>query len=280
MLRVVAGRPLFLTTPLLKGEDVRALQQALQSPRRPDLAGTDFLQSDVDGEFGEDTHRAVYRAKYWLGYAKPDHRARDSLVAFLNGTTAPTETMTANRERRLAAAKKEPRGLKKVREAVKHVGLTESPPDSNIVLFSTWYGFVGPWCAMFITYCGCKAGMKAYARRRRWSYVPAMVEDARFGRFHYALTNEPVTGDDVAFDWPPNDGVADHVGIYASESDLQKLAPSALRAAREQFGPLGPGDFWSIEGNTAIGTDSRGGACMIRKRNRRGAHAVMHPGAQ
>ena len=72
----MAGRALFLTTPPQRGEDVRALQQALQTPQRPDLAGTDFLQSDVDGVFGEDTHRAVYRAKYWLGYAKPDHRAR------------------------------------------------------------------------------------------------------------------------------------------------------------------------------------------------------------
>jgi hypothetical protein len=276
----VAGRPLFLTTPPMRGEDVRALQRALQSPQRPDLAGIDFLRSDVDGAFGENTHRAVYRAKYWLGYAKPDHRAGDLLVAFLNGTAAPTPAMTANRKKRLAAATNEPRGLAKVREAVKHIGLTENPPGSNIVLFSTWYGFVGPWCAMFVTYCGCKAGLPAYARRRRWSYVPFMIEDARAGRFHYALTNEPVTGDDVAFEWPPNDGVADHVGIYASEPDLQQIAPAALRAAREQFGTLGPGEFWSIEGNAVLGADSRGGAVLIRKRNRRSACAVMHPGSR
>ena len=164
----MAGRPLFLTTPPLRGDDVRALQQALQTPQRPDLSGTDFLLSDVDGVFGEDTHRAVYRGKYWLGYAKPDHRARESLVAYLNGTVQPTEAMTANRRKRLAA-KKEPRGPKKLREAVKHIGLTEDPPGSNVVLFSTWYGFVGPWCAMFVTYCGSKAGMPAYARRRGWA---------------------------------------------------------------------------------------------------------------
>ena len=106
-----------------------------------------------------------------------------------------------------------------------------------------------------------------------------MVDDARAGRFHYALTNNPVTGDDVAFDWPPKNGVPDHVGIYASESDLERVAPAALRAARAQFGPLGRGDFWTVEGNTGIGNDSNGGTCMIRKRNRRSVHAFMHPGA-
>jgi len=262
----------------MRGEDVRALQQALQSPQRPDFAGADFLQSVVDGVFGEHTHRAVYRGKYWLGYTKPDHRARDSLVAYLDGTREPTPTMAENRRKRLGALKKQPRGVKKVREAIKHLGVAEDPPGTNKVLFSAWYGFVGPWCAMFIAYCGCEAGIKAYARRRRWAYVPAMVEDARFGRFHYALTHELVTGDDVAFDWPPNDGVADHIGIYVSEPDLEKISPTTLNAARQQFGPLGPGDFWSIEGNTAVGADSSGGCVLIRKRNRRSTYAYMHPG--
>ena len=275
----MAARPLFLTSPLTTGADVRALQVALQTPARPDLVGNDFLLSAVDGEFGEDTHRAVYRAKFWLGYALPDHRATDKLIAFLNGATPPTPKMTANRKKRLKAAKAVPPGFKKLREAVKHLGLSEDPPNSNNVLFSSWYGLIGAWCAMFVTYCGCKAGMKAYARKNRWAYVPFMVDDARSGRFHYTLTTAPVTGDDVAFDWPPKNGVPDHVGIYASEADLEKLAPAALRAARRQFGPLGRGDFWSVEGNTGVGNDSNGGSCMIRKRNRSSVHAFMHPGA-
>jgi hypothetical protein len=259
------ARQLFLTSPNLTGDDVRALQEALESPKRPDLAGTDFLQSDVDAEFGEDTHRAVYRAKYWLGYAHPNHRATDQLIAFLNGEKPPTDVMKANRKKRLKTAKATPPGLKKLREAMKHLGVSEHPPNSNTVMFSVWYGMIGAWCAMFCTYCGCKAGMKAYVRRNRWSYVPFMVADARAGRFNYTLTRSPVSGDDVAFDWG-GDGVPDHVGIYASEQDLRKLAPSAFNAAIRQFGPLRPGEFWCVEGNTGVGNDSNGGEVMRRLR--------------
>ena len=112
----MAGRPLFLTTPLLRGEDVRALQQALQTPRRPDLAGRRLPERRPTGGSGKT--RTAPPGRVPAGYARRI-TALDSLVAFLNGTTAPTQTMTVNRRRRLAAAKKEPRGLKRVREAVK-----------------------------------------------------------------------------------------------------------------------------------------------------------------
>jgi len=171
----MAGRPLFLTSPHMTGEDVRALQAALQRPERPDLAGIDFLQSTVDGDFGEDTHRAVFRAKYWIGYAKPDHRATEKLIAFLDGATPPTPTMRATRAKRVKAGKGVRPGLKKLREAVKHLGLAENPPNSNNVLFSVWYGLIGAWCAMFVSYCGVKPECRRTSERaagrtfRSWS---------------------------------------------------------------------------------------------------------------
>src|SRR5687768_2345547 len=121
------ARTLFLTTPLMKGDDVRKLQKALQNPGRPDLKDDDFLQSEAgaDGEFGEDTHRAVYRAKYWLGYANPDHRAAEKLINFLNGVTPPTPRMKELRRKRVAALNAQPPGFKKLKEAVKHLGITE-----------------------------------------------------------------------------------------------------------------------------------------------------------
>jgi hypothetical protein len=275
------ARTLFLTTPLMKGPDVRKLQNALKNPARPDLKDDDFLQSEAgaDGEFGEDTYRAVFRAKYWLGYSNPDHRAGDKLIKFLNGELPATQRMKQLRKKRLAAEKAEPPGFKKLKEAVKHLGVTENPAGSNKVMFATFYDMAGPWCAMFVTFCGAKAGLKSYVKRPpgRWAYVPFMVDDAKAGRFKYTITPNPVSGDDVAFDFD-GDGTADHVGIFAREPDLRRLAPAAVDKAVQRFGRLGSGDFWTVEGNTGVGNDSNGGAVMIRKRQKRHVLAFMHPG--
>lgn len=278
----MAARTLFLTTPMMVGEDVRQLQEALKDPARPDLKNDDFLESPAgaDGEFGEDTYRAVYRAKYWLGYTSPDHRATDKLVHFLNGTTPPTTKMKQLRRKRLAARPTKSPGLRKLEEALKHLGVKENPPDSNRVMFASFYDLAGPWCAMFVTFCGVKAGMTSYAKRPpgRWAYVPFMVADAKAGHHHYSITNNPVSGDDVAYDFPPRDGVAQHIGIFASEKDLRKIKAAALNDAIRRFGALGAAEFWSVEGNTMVGNDSNGGEVMLRKRRKQDVVAFMHPG--
>ena len=275
-------RTLFLTTPMMVGEDVAELQRALQQPARADLKGVDFLQSrsGVDGVFGEETHRAVYRAKYWLGYAKPDHKAAQKLIDFLKGVRPPTPGMTVLRVQRLAQTEEEAPGVRKLREAVKYLGVKERPPKSNEVMFADWYDVAGPWCAMFVSFCGAKAGIKAYCRSPpgRWAYVPYMVEDARAGRYHYAITHKPVSGDDAAYDFPPKDGVADHVGIVAGEADLRQLAPDDLDRAIRRFGALRGNEFWAVEGNTMVGDDSDGGEVMLRKRRNSDVLAFMHPG--
>jgi hypothetical protein len=276
------ARTLFLTTPMMVGDDVRALQRALKNPARPDLKDDDFLQSPagVDGEFGEDTHRAVFRAKYWLGYANPDHRAAEKLISFLNGVTPPTPRMKGLRKKRVAKQKEKTPGFRKLEEAVKHLGLKESPAGTNRVMFTSFYDMPGPWCAMFVTFCGVKAGLKSYAKRPpgRWAYVPFMVDDARAGRNQYTITNTPVTGDDVALDFPPRDGKPDHVGIFATERDLRKLNAAALNKAIQRFGALKSNEFWSVEGNTMVGNDSNGGEVMLRKRRKADVVAFMHPG--
>jgi hypothetical protein len=275
-------RTLFLTTPMMVGEDVADLQRALAHPARPDLAGVDFLQSPagIDGVFGEDTHRAVYRAKYWLGYTNPDHKAAEKLIEFLNGVRPPTNRMTLLRTQRLAGSRKESPGFRKLREAVKYLGVKERPPRSNKVMFANWYDVAGPWCAMFVSFCGANAGIKAYCKSPpgRWAYVPYMVEDARAGRYHYAITHKPVSGDDAAYDFAPKDGVADHVGIFASEEDLRLLAAEDLDKSVRKFGPLRSDEFWAVEGNTTVGDDSDGGEVMLRKRRKADVLAFMHPG--
>jgi len=279
----MAARTLFLTTPMMVGDDVRALQKALKNPARPDLRDDDFLQSPsgADGEFGEDTHRAVFRAKYWLGFTHPDHKAAGKLINFLNGVTPPTPKMNQLRKKRLAAIKAKPPGFRKLEVAVKHLGVKESPSGSNKVMFASFYDLPGPWCAMFVTFCGAKAGLKSYAKRPpgRWAYVPFMVDDARAGRYNYTVTSNPVSGDDAALDFSsPKDGVPDHIGIFASEHDLRKINAAALKKAIQSFGALGSNEFWSVEGNTMVGQDSNGGEVMLRKRRKQDVVAFMHPG--
>src|SRR5258708_33541862 len=39
-------------------------------------------------------------------------------------------------------------------EALRHVGVRETPPGSNRTMFGRWFGADGvPWCAIFASYC-------------------------------------------------------------------------------------------------------------------------------
>ena len=259
----------FLTSPHMKGTGIRDLQKELKRKG--------YLQGPVDGEFGPDTHRAVFRAKHHLGYLRPDHRAGPKLYAFLTGSRKLTAQMKATQRLRRPKPRIKTRGYKKLKVAVGYLGTKENPPNSNRVLFSIWYGLIGAWCAMFCSFVGVKAGYKVYIKGKQWAYVPFMVMVARQGFIKYTITYRPVSGDDVAFDWNPP-SVADHVGVYAEERDLKELAPFALAEAKAKFGSLGTGDFWTVEGNTGVGNDSNGGNTMIRKRNKRQVQAFMHPG--
>ena len=79
----VGGRTLHLTNPLLKGSDVKELQQLLE-PYHP---GTH------DGEYGPATADAVRRAKRALGYPPDecDGSAGAQLVGYLKGVPLPRD---------------------------------------------------------------------------------------------------------------------------------------------------------------------------------------------
>jgi hypothetical protein len=191
------ARVLALVSPHLKGDDVKQLQKALDS----NVFDKDFLDSKIDGEFGEDVARGCYRAQYWLGYAKPNHQAGTPLVAYLTGKrTLPP----AYRERRAARIKKAadeaPMRVKAFREALTHVGVKESPPQSNLQMFGKWYGWNGvAWCAMFVSYCYAAAGSKSIVKRVRWAYCPYLLADAKAGRYGASITRSPKQGDIVIF---------------------------------------------------------------------------------
>jgi hypothetical protein len=234
-------RTLTLTSPLTRGDDVERAQTILKNHG--------YWVGEIDGVFGEMTGRACSQAKYELGYKatniKPSYGAM--LEGYLSGKKRRTPAMVVRANRRM---KKKPLGREAARIARSFVGVKENPPNSNRVMFSEWYGMIGPWCAMFVTYCFVQAGSKAFKRGSKWAYCPFMLADAREQRGITVVTTGINQGDIALFDWA-GDGVADHVGIV--------LTP-----------PDNAGNFQCCEGNTAGpgGSQSDGGQVMIRVRNK------------
>jgi cell wall-associated NlpC family hydrolase len=139
-----------------------------------------------------------------------------------------------------SAARPRPLRAKALTAARGQLGVKESPAGSNRVKFSAWYGLVGPWCAMFVSWAYAQAGSKL-----RYAYVPYIVADARAGRNGLQVVSyaQAQPGDLVCYDW--DGGVADHVGLLESKHGST---------------------FYAIEGNTSYGNDSNGGEVMRRTR--------------
>lgn len=241
-------RVLTITSPMMRGADVRIAQQTLQKKG--------YWVGELDGVYGEITGRAAEQAKYDLGYQLKNVLPTygDQLHAFLTGVKKPTLLM-----RRRANARKGNKNLgrRAAQIAQSYVGMKENPPNSNRIMFSEWYGMIGPWCAMFVTYCFIKAGSKSFERGRRWAYCPFMLNDARAGRgLTVVPSNKANQGDIVLFSWRQN-GVADHVGIVLTPVDKN-------------------GNFKAVEGNTSKnGSQDNGGAVVIQNRNTRSVIAFV-----
>jgi CHAP domain len=141
-------------------------------------------------------------------------------------------------------------GRRALAEALRHVGVRESPAGSNRTMFGRWFGADGvPWCAIFVSYCFdvgagvvlCRGWPGAGTSPRGVAYVPTLAAWLRAtGR---ELLEPPQPGDIAIFDW--DGGIPDHVGIV-------------IRAH-------GAG-VDTVEGNTAVGNDSDGGEVMRRHR--------------
>jgi hypothetical protein len=226
---------------MMRGDDVRLAQRTLQN--------NGYWVGTIDGVFGEITGRAAEQAKYDLGYrlrsVLPTYG--QALHNFLTGRKKPSLLM---RRRANARKSKQNLGKRAADIARSYVGVKENPPNTNRVLFSQWYGMVGPWCLMFVTYCFVKSGSTAFKRGSKWAYCPFMLNDARAGRgLTIVPANQATKGDIVLYSWRQN-GVADHVGIVLTPVDKN-------------------GNFQNCEGNTSISSDDNGGSVMIRTRNTR-----------
>jgi hypothetical protein len=228
---------------MMRSKGVRDLQEELKEHG--------YYHAAVDGVFGEYTAQSVFRAKFWLGYNHPNTYAGARLLGILAGTGTTTKSERVRATLRRRKARQVSIGARLLNEARTHLGTKESPPQSNKVVFSYWYGLIGSWCAMFISYCGVRSKSKVFQQHVRYAYVPFIVADARAGRNGLVLVHASNVrpGDLVCYDWPgESPGVADHIGVFE-----KWIVPGV--------------DFHAIEGNTAVGNDSNGGEVMRRVRN-------------
>jgi len=145
-------------------------------------------------------------------------------------------------------------GERALAEALRHVGVRESPPGSNRTPFGRWFGVDGvPWCAIFASYSYevgagvvlCHGWHGAGVHPRGVAYVPTLEAWLRATGRWLAPSERPRPGDLVLFDW--DGGIVDHVGIVER--------------------PLGRGRVATVEGNTGVGNDANGGAVLRRTRS-------------
>ena len=220
------------------------LHGASKNARNKNKSWGEFYKVSLDGEYGPVTASAVHLAKWLLGYPTKEVNsvAGPVLQAYLRGEKKIPLTYVARRNARLRAmAAADTIRIKAAAKAATQIGVHESPFGSNRVLYSQWYGIIGSWCAMFVTWCNVMVGGKRFQKGNRYAYVPYVVADARAGRNGLHLTSAPQRGDLVCYDWT-HDGTADHIGYF--DAWIDEVA----------------GTFHAIEGNTSAGNFSNGGA--------------------
>lgn len=136
--------------------------------------------------------------------------------------------------------------------AQRQVGVYESPAGSNNVLFDRWYGLIGPWCAMFMSWCFAQAGSPlGISTAKGFAYCPAGVD---YFKANGRWSSRPSVGALVFYQWAGQSRPC-HVGIvYQVDAD---------------------GTIWTIEGNTSTGTagsQSNGG--IVARRHRTTTYVV------
>jgi hypothetical protein len=237
--------PLVLTTPLIRGQRVKDAQWLLAGHNR----WRDFhdpirtYKGPIDGQYGPLTATATKRAKYLLGYVDNAINGQfgQQIYNYLTDTKLPKD-MLETRMARLKEMEKPPKA-KALEMALGYQGVKESPFGSNRQMFGQWYGMNGvPWCAIFVSYCLTHNG-----RYFHYSYVPAIVEDARYGRNKMSLTNDPQPGDLVSYTFHGKPNA--HTAFFHSWADVKHYA------------------FYDVGGNTGPVNMSNGGEVLKQERN-------------
>src|SRR5215831_3268304 len=131
------------------------------------------------GNVGEATFNFMRSVKVPQGRTHAGEMAMDSVaVNLINGAYddahQPPPSQKTKRQQALELA-------------TTQLGVKESPAESNQVKYASWYGMIGPWCAMFCTWCYDSSGgpgSPSFDRNQaRYSYVPYVLSDAQNGRY-------------------------------------------------------------------------------------------------
>lgn len=203
---------LALTSPHTTGDAVKYAQRLLKKHG--------YYTSKIDGEFGPLTAQACFRAKYWLGYAKPVQTFGTDLEKLLLERTQPSAAAKLRIARRQKQAQATPVRQKALAQMEKFVGLVEQPLGSNHVpAINGWWGRGdGAWCARTVSKAYILAGSKAFSRGQNYQYVPTLVGMARAGNGGLTVTLDPKPGDLVCFDWDGSNFTSDdnHIGMFRS----------------------------------------------------------------
>jgi hypothetical protein len=239
-----------LAHPLMRGEDVRRFQHAVN--RRLAALGVDEHVAE-DGEFGPETRRAAREAAYALGASAADWAlgitpALQRLIATPSRRT-PQQLARSQRRRpwlaRLRKRQSGPLRLRAYKEAKRlldaHVresgGNNRGKMVAEIILAN--HGAVGePWCGDFVAWCYRKAGSKSV--NRNWAGVKKYLPMSGLRR-----TGAPLKGDLVRYNF-------DHIGVFAGWCDAAGRPLPHRRATHLK----------AIEGNTGHAgavSDSAGG---------------------
>jgi hypothetical protein len=227
------ARTLCVTTPFMRGQDVLAVQRI--------LARLGFSSGTIDGAYGPLTEAAVRRFQRSAGLV-------------VDGVVGPLTSVALETADQPPFSQPSAPGQLALAEALRHVGLRESPPGSNQTPFGQWYGIDGvKWCCIFASYCFAVGASRVLCdgfrgsgvrRGRGCAYVPTLARWLRDEGLWVPRQQPPAPGDLVVFNLR-GDG-PDHVGLCK--------------------GTPGDGVLDTVEGNTSLDSDSDGGQVMVRKR--------------
>lgn len=129
--------------------------------------------------------------------------------------------------------------------AIKEIGYSEFPENSNKTKYGKWFGLDGvPWCGMFVSWVYHHAGFPLGNIGFAKGFAGCQTAVAYFTKTKQVVKT-PKPCDIVFFDWN-GDGRFDHVGIV-------------VRVTGDHFE--------TIEGNTSLKNQSNGGTVMHRNRS-------------
>ncbi len=116
-------------------------------------------------------------------------------------------------------------------------------------IFTQWYGYNGPWCAMFVYFCLNKTGGGSLLSGcTNKAYVPTIWEWAKAHKYTLTRKSKAIEGDLAVFDWQ-SDGEPDHIGFVIKDN--------------------GDGTISTVEGNTSSVSDGNGNCVQHRTRDKK-----------